>query len=168
MRATTRAVIVVAFICCLSAVALIVFRQSRSRPLAEAAGIEFPAAVSQTTKVQLLKGDFRIITDVSVLPSPVLKAFQERGGSRSHLANPGAKFNPSDVIWDTSVPRKRLILAGASTDRGCADYQQRRRGRRYVIDGLALTSAQTTSPLCLPHSTRPAAQIRTCRSQSSR
>src|SRR5438128_7484025 len=110
---STRAVIVVAFVCCMSAVAIVVFRQSRSKPLTEGAGIEFPAAVSQATKVQLLKDDFRIITNVSVLPTPVLKAFQEKGGSRSLLANPGAKFNPSDVIWDASVPRKRLILAGA-------------------------------------------------------
>src|SRR5256885_17121385 len=101
---------VVAFVCCLSRVAIVVFRQSRSKTLAEGDGIEFPAAVSQATKVQLLKDHFRIITDVSVLPTPLLKAFQEKGGSRSLLANPGAKFNPSDVIWDASVPRKRLIL----------------------------------------------------------
>src|SRR5256886_12982711 len=128
MRASTRAVIVVAFVCCMAAVAIVVFRQSRSKPLTEGAGIEFPAAVSQATKVQLLKDDFRIITDVSVLPTPVLKAFQEKSGSRSLLANPGAKFNPSDVIWDASVPRNRLILAGASPDRCFVHSEQGGRG----------------------------------------
>src|SRR5437867_13279919 len=100
MRATTRAVIVVAFVCCLSAVAIVVFRQSRSKPLTEGAGIEFPAAVSQATKVQLLKDDFRIITAVSVLPTPVLKALQENSGCRSLLPNPGAEFDPKDGLGD--------------------------------------------------------------------
>jgi len=165
MRASTRAVIVVAFVCCMSAVAIVVFRQSRSKPLTEGAGIEFPAAVSQATKVQLLKDDFRIITDVSVLPTPVLKAFQEKSGSRSLLANPGAKFNPSDVIWDASVPRKRLILAGASTDRCFVHYEQGGRGHSYVIEVFGLRSGETMEPLWRGHCTRPADNLETLRSQ---
>jgi len=165
MRDTTRAVIVTAFVCCLSAVTIIVFRQSRSRPLAEAAGIAFPAAVSQATKVQLLKDDFRIITDVSVLPTGVLKAFQEKGGSRSLLANPGAKFNPTDVIGDASVPHRRLILAGTSTNRCFVHYEQGGRGRSYVIEVFGLRSGETVEPLWRGHCTRPADNLETLRSQ---
>src|SRR5207245_11101791 len=99
--------------------------------------------------------DFRIITDLSVLPTSVLKAFQEKSGSRSLLANPGAKFNPSDVIWDASVPRKRLILAGASTEWCLVHYEQGSSGRSYVIEVFGFRSVETMDPLWTCHCTRP-------------
>jgi hypothetical protein len=165
MRLTKSTVITVAFMCCLSAAAIIVILQRKSKPLGEAPIIEFPSSVSQATKAQLLKDDFRIVTDVSALPTPVLKAFQEKGGSRSLLANPGAKFNPTDVIWDASVPRKRLILAGVSTDRCFVHYEQGGRGHSYVIEVFGLRSGETIEPLWFGYCAKTADNLKTPRSQ---
>jgi len=60
--------------------------------------------MSQSVRQQFLDGDFTIIRDVRVLPSPVLEAFTEQNGSRMVIANPGKDFIVGDVIYDSTVP----------------------------------------------------------------
>jgi hypothetical protein len=40
------------------------------------------------------------------------------------MANPGQRFNATDFIYDSSVPRKRLIFAGVSQDKCFIYYEQ--------------------------------------------
>ncbi len=155
----------VLFVVCLFAVAMLVLWPRTSAPLAEAPTVEFPSAVSREEKLQLLKDDFRIITDVNALPTPVLRTFKEKGGARLVLANPGAKFNPSDFISDASVPRRRLIFAGASTDKCFVHYEPGGRGVSYVVEVFGLHSGETVEPLWLGYCAHPVSNLEDLRSQ---
>jgi len=105
-----------------------------SKPPGEAPAIEFPSAISQATRIQLLQDDFKIVSRVEDLPRTVLETFKEKGGSRLLLANPGAKFNPGDVIWDASVPQRRLVLAGVSKDKCFVHFERGGRGLSNIIE----------------------------------
>jgi hypothetical protein len=89
----------------------------KAPPLGESPLLTFSSVeMSQLAKEQFLEGDFLIVKDLRALPKPVLQAFTEQGGSRLVMANPGKKFLAGDVIYDASLPTKRLILAGVSRD----------------------------------------------------
>jgi hypothetical protein len=75
--------------------------------------INFPSHhLSDADLYPFLAGDFTNVHDMRQLPGPVLQAYTERGGSRLVMANPGERFEATDVIRDSSLPRKRLIFAG--------------------------------------------------------
>src|SRR5215469_7121916 len=106
----------------------------RLRPLGESPGIEFPAVpTSQAEAEQFLDGDFQVITDMEALPEPVIKAFTEKGGSRLTVANPGKRFQVSDVVWDESLPWKRLLFAGLSGNKCFMLYEQGGEAHFYVL-----------------------------------
>lgn len=65
-----------------------------------------------------------IVRDIRQLPPPVLQSYTERGGSRFVMANPGKRFEATDYILDSSVPRKRLIFAAVSPDKCIVSYEQ--------------------------------------------
>src|SRR5258708_39739664 len=92
MRFIKRTAIALGVVCLLFSIVFAIVR--KHRPLGKAPTIQFPSAVSQTTKIQLLKDDFNIISDVSALPPAVLETFRETGGSRLVLANRGAPSIP--------------------------------------------------------------------------
>jgi hypothetical protein len=86
----------------------------------------FPASPSSQSELeQFLDGDFHLITDMEAMPKPVIKAFTETGGSRLTIANPGKGFQATDVVlWDESLPWKRLLFAGISGDKCFMLYEQ--------------------------------------------
>jgi hypothetical protein len=85
----------------------------RRKPLGEAALIQFQqtAKPDETVKA-FLSEDFEIIKSVAALPEPIRKLYTEAGGSRWVLADPGQKFEATDVISDPSLPKK-LDLRGS-------------------------------------------------------
>ncbi len=106
----------------------------RLRPLGESPRIEFPAVpISQSEAEQFLDDDFQLITDMKALPEPVIKAFTETGGSRLTVANPGKRFQVSDVVWDESLPWKRLLFAGLSGNKCFMLYEQGGEGHFYIL-----------------------------------
>jgi hypothetical protein len=106
----------------------------RLRPLGESPRIEFPAVpISQSEVEQFLDGDFQLITDMEALPEPVIKAFTETGGSRLTVANPGKRFQLSDLVWDESLPWKRLLFAGLSGNKCFMLYEQGGEGHFYIL-----------------------------------
>jgi hypothetical protein len=110
------------------------------RPLGESPLIEFPAVpISQSEVEQFLDGDFQLITDMEALPEPVIKAFTETGGSRLTVANPGKRFQVSDVVWDESLPWKRLLFAGLSGNKCFMLYEQGGEAHFYVLALFTLT-----------------------------
>lgn len=118
------------------------------RPLGDDPLDELPELqMSQSTREQFLAGDFTIVKEARALPRPVLQLFTEKGGSRLLMANPGKDFNATDVIYDGSIPRKRLIFAGVSGDKCFVFYEQGGIGHMYILAFLALTSKETTHPL---------------------
>lgn len=103
--------------------------------------------IAQSDVQHFLDADFRIVRDMNALPGYVIKAFTERGGSRLTIANPGKRFEATDVISDESVPRKRLLFAGASGDRSFVFYEQGGIGRFYVLALFQTSSPNAMKPI---------------------
>jgi hypothetical protein len=133
-------------------------------PLGEAMPIDFPSIPSLDIR-QFLERDFEIIRRVEALPRPVLAAFTEQGGSRIVMANPGKNFEVTDVIYDASVPHKRLIFAGVSGNRCFVHYEQGGRAHSFVLAFFTLTSAHEMKPLWQGYCDEPAADIQNLRSK---
>ena len=137
-------------------------------PLGDSPLIEFPTVpISQAVVQQFLDDDFRFIKDTKALPKPVIQAFTETGGSRLTIANPGKEFEETDVIWDASVPRKRLLFAGVSRDKCFMLYEQGGRVHFYVLALFELSNANVMKPVWAGYC-GPAASIAELRSNVSR
>ena len=100
---------------------------------------------------------------LSKIPRPVLRVFTEVGGSRPVMANPGKRFEATDVIRDESIPRKRLIFAGVAANKCFVLYEQGGLGHLFLVDFFELTSGDEVHPLWRGHC-GPAADIRDLRS----
>lgn len=140
----------------------------RLRPLGESPRIEFPAVpISQSELEQFLDGDFQLITDMKALPEPVIKAFTETGGSRLTVANPGKTFQVTDVVFDESLPWKRLLFAGVSGNKCFMLYEQGGIAHFYVLALFEITAPNTLKAVS-KGSCVPAADIAELRSNVSR
>ena len=83
------------------------------------------AALSGALRAHLKDERFGIVTSVRGLPLGVRDALQALFGSRAlNIAEPGAKFQVTDDIADTTLPIRRLIAAGCSADH-CLVYYER-------------------------------------------
>src|SRR5260370_3153799 len=87
------------------------------------------------------------ILSLSKIPRPVLRVFTEVGGSRPVMANPGKRFEATDFIVDSSIPRKRLIFAGVSGDRCFVHYEQGGIAHSYLLALFTVTSPATMKPI---------------------
>ena len=63
------------------------------------------------------------------------------------MANPGQRFEATDVIRDESLPRKRLIFAGISGNKCFVHYEQGGLGLSYPVAFFELTSSQGMTPI---------------------
>ena len=87
-------------------------------PLGDSPELEFPKSTKSTEEIQdFFSGNVALIHRVESFPEPIRWLYRENGGSRFTMANPGHKFNPTDFINDSSVPSKKLIVAGVSEDK---------------------------------------------------
>ncbi len=117
------------------------------RPLDPPPRLEFPKAVSQSARTALFAQDFRIIANANQLPSSVRRQFQEQGGTRLLIANPGETFSATDFITDASLPRERLIFAGSSENTSFVFYERGGRGLSYAIDVFGIRSSEVAEPI---------------------
>jgi hypothetical protein len=153
--------LVIAFLT--GAIAVAFLRERKS--LGEAPPLDFSSGISKSDRQHFLDGDFTIIKDVRALPGPVLETFTEQGGSRLLMANPGKNFIVGDVIYDSSVPRKRLIFAGVLGEKCFVHYEQGGRAHMYVLTLFDVTTSKAVKPLWRGYCGGPAANIRELRSQ---
>lgn len=130
---------------CMAIAAILAF--SRGKPLGPTPHIDFTNPLPKSAVLEFLQGEFTTIEDVKSLPSPVLKAFTEIGGVRPVIANPGQKFEVGDVIFDASIPRKRLLFAGVSGDRCFVHYEQGGRGHSYLLALFQLMPGDSMKPI---------------------
>ena len=122
--------------------------KSKSPALGNAPQVQFPSEnLAPTAAKQFLDGSFSLIKDVQSLPAPVLRAFTEQGGSRLLMANPGKDFRVGDVIYDPTVPSKRLIFAGILGDRCFVHYEQGGIGHSYVVALFKVSSKDSVNPI---------------------
>jgi hypothetical protein len=69
---------------------------------------------------------FGIVTSIRGLPLGVRDELQTLFGSQTlDIAEPGAKFQATDVVGNPKLPSRRLIAAGCSTDNHCLVYYER-------------------------------------------
>jgi hypothetical protein len=131
-----------------------------SKPLREAPRIELPSAgISQSERQQFLEGDFAIVKDVKTLPRQVIDAFTEQGGSHLLMANPGQRFEATDIIRDSSVPRERLIFAGVLNDKCFVHYEQGGRAHSYILAFFNVASTSGLKMLWRGYCTAPATNL---------
>ena len=85
-----------------------------------------PGALSTELRAHVRDGRFGIVTSIRGLPLGVREALQTLFGSRTlDIADPGAEFQRTDVIVDGTLPIRRLVAAGCSTDYHCIVYYER-------------------------------------------
>jgi len=136
-----------------------------SKPLGEGPQISFPAdGFSESARRAFMDSDFRVVTDVRVLPGSVLRTFTEEGGSRLLIANPGQKFEVTDDILDASVPRERLIFAGVAGDKCFVHYEMGGYVHSYTLEIFGPTSTGKVGPLYGGYCDAPATNFQDLRS----
>ena len=118
---------------------LVLFRYGlgRYRPLEAAREGTGPAAqLSEPDRERFLRGWFVEITRVEAFPDPLRPAYREANGTRFTMADPGEPFQATDVIYDASLPRRRLVFAGQQDRRFLIHYEQGGIARSYRLDFL--------------------------------
>jgi len=84
-----------------------------------------PGVLSGALRAHVKDERFQIVTSVRGLPLGVRDELQTLFGTQSlDIADPGARFQVTDVIVDPKLPNRRLVAAGCSVDH-CLVYYER-------------------------------------------
>ena len=84
-----------------------------------------PATLSAALRAHVKDERFQIVTSVRGLPLGVREELQTLFGSNTlDIAEPGARYQVTDVVVDPNLPRRRLVSAGCSYDH-CLVYYER-------------------------------------------
>ena len=117
-------------------------------PLAAGPQIDFPQTRRPREELrQFLSGNFVMIDRVQSLPQTVRNAFTEVGGIRSTMANPGERFEATDVILTPGTPRRRLIFAGVYGDRCFVHYEHGGIAHSYEVEFFKLLPTNSMEPV---------------------
>jgi hypothetical protein len=85
-----------------------------------------PGALTTELRAHVRDGRFGVVTSIRGLPLGVREALQALFGSRTlDIAEPGAEFRRTDAVVDPSLPTRRMVAAGCSTDHYCVVYYER-------------------------------------------
>ncbi len=83
-------------------------------------------ALSAALRTHMQGEQFAIVTSVRGLPLGVRDLLQKMFGTVSlDIAEPGARFQATDVLVTPPLPIRRLVLAGCSRDFHCLVYYER-------------------------------------------
>jgi mono/diheme cytochrome c family protein len=106
--------------------ALVAYIVSIKRPSKAAASYSPPFhRIPRAEKAHILDGDFSIEKSVTRLPDSLKSAFARLAGARYfNMANPGEKFQVTDVVDEPGLAWRRLIFAGISKDRYFTHYEK--------------------------------------------
>lgn len=84
-----------------------------------------PSAVPAAVRAHIRDEKFQVVTAVRGLPLGVREELERMFGvSATAIAEPGARFQATDVITEPGLPTRRLSLAGCSQDH-CLVYYER-------------------------------------------
>jgi hypothetical protein len=84
-----------------------------------------PAELPRTLRDHMKDERLEVVTSIRGLPLGVREGLQTLFGSKTlEIAEPGAKFQDTDVIVDPKLPIRRLVAAGCSIDH-CLVYYER-------------------------------------------
>jgi len=96
--------------------------------------------MSSVERQTFLTAEYRIVQKVADLPAGIRKLYTVKGGSRVAIADPGERFEATDVITDPDLPRRRLIFAGVAQDRAFIHYEEGGIAHSYIVELFRLES----------------------------
>ena len=114
--------------------------------LGSAAGIQSPPAAPLSNALRALVRNerFDTVTSIRGLPLGVRDALQELFGGSLDIAEPGAPFQVTDVVFDRKLPARRLIASGCSRDRCLVYYERGGLSQSFHVALFHWTPAETT------------------------
>jgi hypothetical protein len=96
--------------------------------------------MSSVERRAFLTADYRLVQKVADLPAGMRKLYTVKGGSRVAMADPGERFEATDVITDPDLPRRRLIFAGVAQDGAFIHYEEGGIAHSYIVELFRLES----------------------------
>jgi hypothetical protein len=107
-----------------------------------------PAAVSEALRAHVKDERFDVVTSIRGLPLGVREGLQTLFGSQAadialDIADPGARFQETDVIVTPRLPIRRLVAAGCSTDHCLVHYERGGFAHTWHVAVLHWTPAAT-------------------------
>jgi hypothetical protein len=104
-------------------------------PPGEPPTIEFAEPnMSSAERQTFLTADYKISRTVAELPAGIRELYTVKGGSHIAIADPGERFEATDVITDPNPPRRRLIFAGVAQDRAFVHYEEGGIAHSYIVE----------------------------------
>jgi hypothetical protein len=95
---------------------------------------QFHKRLSPPEKEHILDGPSTEVTKTEAMPDNVKEAFAKITGEPSFaLANPGQKYQTTDVVVDQRLSRRRLIFAGVRADEWFIHYELGGIGHSYCV-----------------------------------
>jgi hypothetical protein len=95
---------------------------------------QFHKRLSATEKEHILDSPFTEVTRTEAIPANARQAFAKITGEPSFaLANPGQKYQVTDVVVDRRLPRRRLVFAGIHGDVWFIHYELGGIGQSYCV-----------------------------------
>ena len=103
-----------------------------------------PVELSLELRAHLKDERFGIVTSIRGLPLGVRIGLQVLWGSPElDIAEPGAEFQVTDVIGDPTLPTRRLVAAGCSTDHCLVYYERGGTARTWQVTMFHWTPTET-------------------------
>jgi hypothetical protein len=90
-----------------------------------------------------LAENYKPLRRVNELPVGILRLYTVKGETRIAMADPGGKFEETDVVSDPRLPSRRLIFAGVAQDRAFVHYEEGGIGKFFVVEFFRLKSPET-------------------------
>ena len=95
---------------------------------------QFHTRLSPAQKDHILDGQFSEVTKADAMSANAKQAFAKITGEPSFaLANPGQKYQVTDVVVDRGLPRRRLVFAGVRGDEWLVHYELGGIGHSYCV-----------------------------------
>jgi hypothetical protein len=94
----------------------------------------FHTRLSPTEKQHILDGRFAVVDKTEAMPEPVKQAFATMTSAHPFaLANPGQRFQDTDVLDKKGLPSRRLVFAGEREGTWFIHYEKGGRGNSYFV-----------------------------------
>src|SRR5258708_33833414 len=102
---------------------------------------QFHKVLSDAEKQHILDGQFTLVGSTQAMPEPLKNAFALITREQQfELANPGQKYQATDVIEVGHLPSRRMICAGANRDKWFIHYEHGGIGHSYAVVVFAKTT----------------------------
>ena len=107
-----------------------------------------PAPLSDTARAHVKSDRFDMVTSIRGFPLGVRAALQSLFASQSSdialdIAEPGARFQETDLISNPKLPIRRLVAAGCSIEYCLVYYERGGRDHTWLVALFQWTPAET-------------------------